>query len=222
MDTEWRVQRVVTSVEGDVGQAAIAWKCLGGGDGDAFASKLTQVYNVKFIPAPATSTKDAQYEYEGKLLRASILDRGDEIRNRVGILGGDGGATAATDGAGVMLSWDPQVSPNLLTYARNNGKNASPIELKVVQRKIEPPSELGFGSNELYRIQSSVMGGSTNNNVYRCARVKRRFRRGFDEATGKRIIDGIEIVTTYRVLDGVAGIEMPTSTCKSRIRMTQL
>ena len=39
--------------------------------------------------------------------------------------------------------------------------------------------------------------------------------------SGKRILDCIEIVTTHRVLDGVAQIELPTSTCKTRMRYTQ-
>ena len=32
IDTNWKVQRVVTSVEGDVGQATLAWELLGGYD----------------------------------------------------------------------------------------------------------------------------------------------------------------------------------------------
>ena len=86
--------------------------------------------------------------------------------------------------------------------------------LTVVQRSIEEPNDLGFGSNELIKIfsrETPPLG-----NILRAARVQRRFRRGFDQ-DGKRILEGIEIVKTYRVLDGIAGVEMPTSTVKSRL-----
>ena len=38
---------------------------------------------------------------------------------------------------------------------------------------------------------------------------------------GGRLVEGLEIVKTYRVLDGIAGIEFPTSTTKSTIRLTR-
>ena len=110
---------------------------------------------------------------------------------------------------------------NALAYKRNNN-NDEEVELVVVQRRIEPPSEAGFGSDELVRIKSSAGGAFKSLSVYRAARIRRRWRRGFDETTGKQIGDGLEIVTTYRVLDGVAGTEMPTSTTKSRIRMVEM
>mmetsp|Transcript_2993 Transcript_2993/g.8175 ORF Transcript_2993/g.8175 Transcript_2993/m.8175 type:complete len:224 (+) Transcript_2993:308-979(+) len=43
---------------------------------------------------------------------------------------------------------------------------------------------------------------------------------GYDDG-GNRIVEGLEIMKTYRVLDGVAGTEMPTSTTKSMIRLTR-
>ena len=36
-----------------------------------------------------------------------------------------------------------------------------------------------------------------------------------------QVVEGLEIVKTYRVLDGVAGIEFPTSTTKSTLRLTR-
>ena len=36
-----------------------------------------------------------------------------------------------------------------------------------------------------------------------------------------RVVEGLEIVTTYRVLDGIAGTEYPTSTTKATIRLTR-
>ena len=38
---------------------------------------------------------------------------------------------------------------------------------------------------------------------------------------GSRVIEGIELVKTYRVLDGVAGVEFPTSTTKSVLRLVR-
>jgi len=203
-DTKWRVQRVVTSVEGNLEQSALAWKLLGGSDEKAFTSKLTEVYEADFIAAPE-GMKDATYTFEGKTLQSAILDRSLELSSRIGI-----------DKGSIQLD----TLNNSFEYTRNN--NEGPVNLTVVSRKIEPPTESGFGSDEVYRILSSAGGIFAGTNVYRCARVRRRFRRGFDESTGKRILDGIEIVTTHRVMDGVAGIEMPTSTCKTRLRYTQL
>lgn len=203
-DTRWKVQRVVTSVEGNLEQSALAWKLLGGSDERTFTSKLTEVYEADFIAAPE-NMKDASYTFDGKKMQSAILDRLSELSSRVGIEQGL-----------IRLV----IQNNSIEYTRS--KNDGPINITVVSRKIEPPTESGFGSDEIYRIYSSAGGVFAGANVYRCARVRRRFRRGFDESTGKRILDGIEIVTTHRVLDGVAGMELPTSTCKSRLRYTQL
>ena len=204
-NTKWRVQRVVTSVEGNLEQSALAWKLLGGSsDERAFTSKLTEVYQADFIAAPE-SMKDATYTFEGKVMQSSILDRSLELSSRIGI-----------DKSSIQMD----TQSNSIEYTRNN--NEGPVNLTVVSRKIEPPTESGFGSDEIYRILSSAGGIFAGTNVYRCARVRRRFRRGFDESTGKRILDGIEIVTTHRVMDGVAGIDLPTSTCKTILRYTQL
>jgi len=149
------------------------------------------------------AAKDAYYEYDGKLLQAAILDRRCELSSRTGL-------------SKASLHWD--VKCNSLDYTRNNDA----VNLTVVRRKNEPPTDSGFGSDEVYRILSSaggVFGGAT---VYRAARVRRRYRRGYDEVTGKRTVDCIEIVTTHRVLDGIAGLEFPTSTYKTRMRYTQL
>ena len=202
-NTKWKVQRVVTSVEGDLGQAALSWQLLGGGSELAFTSKLTEVYDASFVAAPNTMD-DANYEYDGKMLHAAILDRRGELSSRTGI-------------ANDAIQWDAKGSS--ISYTRNNN---DAVSLTVVRRKIEPPSEEGFGSDEIYRIESSAGGIFSGTNLYRAARVRRRFRRGFDEGSGKRILDAIEVVTTHRVLDGIAGIELPTSTCKSRLRYTQL
>jgi hypothetical protein len=86
------------------------------------------------------------------------------------------------------------------------------INLLVVQRSVELPSDNGFGSNELISIQEGPFE--------RACRVKRRFRRAFD-ADGNRVVEGLEIMKTFRVLDHVAGTDLPTSTTKSQIRLTR-
>ena len=98
--------------------------------------------------------------------------------------------------------------------ARTPGKLASSTtSLAVVERSSEPPAAAGFGSsNELLRLTSGPF--------VRAARCQRRYRRAFAD-DGERVVDGIELVKTYRVLDGVAGVEFPTSTTKSILRFAR-
>jgi hypothetical protein len=171
----------------------------------AFTSRLTEVYHASFVTGP--NAIDAAYEFDGKMYRAAVLDRSSAIASRLGVNSDN-------------IQWNNDVPQQTVTYERNQSTQQDTVELTVVQRKIERPTEAGFGSDELIKIKSNTrLGGNV---IDRVSRVKTRYRRGFDETTGKRIMDGIEIVTTYRVLDGVAGVEMPTSTCKSRIRLTEL
>ena len=90
----------------------------------------------------------------------------------------------------------------------------------VVERSAELPSGRGWGGSELYSITTAAGGLFGDSKVQKAARVQRRYRRAFD-AQGNRIVEGIEICKTYRVLDGVAGVEMPTSTTKSMLRFTR-
>lgn len=200
----WRVSRIRTVTEGDLGMAGVAWRLMGGGNDITFALDQVESYDVRFVEAPENI--DAAYEFEGKTMSGAVLDRGYELSSRKG-------AKFASD-----VRWDAS-RPNVLRYVDGFGE---PVELVVVQRRVEPPSEIGFGSDELIRITASPGGllGSAAGPVVRAARVRRRYRRAFDEE-GKRVVEGLEIMTTYRVLDGVAGVEMPTSTTKSRIRMTR-
>lgn len=115
-----------------------------------------------------------------------VLDRGFDLQSRSG-------------NKNVRWSVD---DPNIVQSEKTN--------LRVVRRSVEPPSDDGFGSAELYSIQEGPFE--------RAALVKRRFRRAFD-ADGNRIVEGLEIIKTFRVLDGVAGTEFPTSTLKSQIRL---
>jgi len=139
------------------------------------------------------------YEYEGNLVQGVIEDRAFTMRSRLH----DGGA---------FVAWDKE-SPNTLTYENNKGV---PVSLNTVQQNVEFPGEKGFGFNALIRITTPA--GLVPGNITRAVRVQRRYRRGYDDA-GKRIVEGLELVKTYRVLDGVAGTEFPTSTTKSKITM---
>lgn len=117
-----------------------------------------------------------------------ILDRGYERTSR-----------SANDKSAL---WSPE-NPNKLKTDK--------VNIAVVQRKVESPTDEGFGFNELYSI--------TEGQIFeRAARVQRRYRRAYD-AAGNRMVEGLEIQKTYRVMDGVAGTEFPTSTTKSMIRM---
>jgi len=86
------------------------------------------------------------------------------------------------------------------------------VKLVVVKRSVEVPSDNGFGFDELLRVED----GTTT----RAVQVKRRYRRSFDDQ-GNRVVEGLEIMKTFRVLDGIAGIEFPTSTVKSQIRLVR-
>lgn len=218
IDTSWTVRRVVTSVEGDVAQAAIAWRLLGGPNERTFDAKIAEAYEANFISTPE-SMGDAYYYYhdaypDGKSSepsrhRAAILDRGRELSSRMGL----------TSDA---VKWD--VVGNSINYVRNEN-DGIPAYLDIVKRANEMPSDAGFGHDEVYRILSSAGGWGSifaNTSVYRAVRVRRRYRRGYDENSGRRILDCIEVVTTHRVLDGIAGMEYPTSTCKSRMKYTQV
>ena len=200
--SKWKVQRVLKSVEGDLGQAGLMWGLLGGPDERAFTSKQTEVYEVHFLKAPQ-GLEGSTYNYEGKELQSAILDRRSELASRLHISPDD---ITLTDGT-IQFSRPP---------------NNDQVSLTAVKRRSEPISEQGFGSDEIFRVSSSAGGIFGNASVYRAARVRRRFRRGFEESTGKRVLDGIEIVTTHRVLDGVAGMEMPTSSAKSILRFVQM
>lgn len=86
------------------------------------------------------------------------------------------------------------------------------VKLVVVKRSVEVPSDQGFGFDELLRVED----GTTT----RAVQVKRRYRRAYDDQ-GNRVVEGLEIMKTYRVLDGIAGTEFPTSTVKSQIRLVR-
>jgi hypothetical protein len=113
----------------------------------------------------------------------------------------DRGYELASRVAGGGVAWTVD-QPDQLTYGT--------IELKTLGRTVEVPNDQGFGCQEMIRIKDGPF--------VRAALVKRRFRRDFDDG-GNRIVEGLEIVKTFRVLDGIAGTEFPTSSTKSLLRM---
>jgi hypothetical protein len=115
----------------------------------------------------------------------------------------DRGFEIASRAKSSSVTWNEN-NPNELVYDK--------ARLTVVQRTVEVPSDKGFGFNELYRVEDGPFT--------RAVQVKRRYRRAFD-ANGDRIVEGLEIMKTFRVLDGVAGTEFPTSTTKSQIRLVR-
>ncbi|KAG7346836.1 hypothetical protein IV203_005905 [Nitzschia inconspicua] len=100
------------------------------------------------------------------------------------------------------IQWNV-ANPNVLIHNKTT--------LRVVKRSVEVPNEQGFGFDELIRVDEPL--------VTRAVQIKRRYRRAFDEK-GNRVVEGLEIMKTFRVLDGVAGTD-PTSTTKSTIRMVR-
>eukprot|EP00977_Amphora_coffeiformis_P012787 scaffold3234_cov166-Amphora_coffeaeformis.AAC.2 len=93
----------------------------------------------------------------------------------------------------------------------NHLQSSNKIQLDVYSRLVELPNDQGWGSQELFKI--------TDGPFLRAALVKRRFRRNFEG--DQRVVEGLEVVKTFRVLDGVAGTEYPTSTIRSQIRLTR-
>jgi len=199
----WECTHKVLSVDGDAGQAQGAWRLLGG-SGDI---RTPETYAVRFIDVRQLSVDESIVGLDGRRYYPVVLDRAYEMNSRA---------------RGASVAWDALV-PNTLGYERAAGGLGAAAELKVVQRSVELPTESnkGWGSNELLRITTtsgSLLGGF---NITYAARVQRRYRRGLDEATGEKIVEGLEIVKTYRVLDGVAGVEFPTSTTKSTVRLVR-
>uniref|UniRef100_A0A7S2V1V7 DUF6816 domain-containing protein n=1 Tax=Fibrocapsa japonica TaxID=94617 RepID=A0A7S2V1V7_9STRA len=122
----------------------------------------------------------------------AVLDREFELKQRLG------------DKKLEQVSWKAS-DPNILIYKTSN--NPSPIQIRVWTRSMEV-NEAGLGFLELYVISQGPFE--------RVARVQRKLRPTSDGG-----IDGIEVMKTYRLLDGVVG-DLPTSTTKSIIRFSPL
>ena len=131
------------------------------------------------------------------------FSKSEPLGNSLGVVNDRGFEMEARTKKKSTVSWDSS-HPDILEYDK--------YRIAVVLRSVEPPTDQGFGFNELYSIDDGM--------VSRAVQVKRRYRRAFDSA-GNRVVEGLEIMKTFRVLDGVAGTEMPTSTIKSQIRLTR-
>jgi hypothetical protein len=112
------------------------------------------------------------------------------------------------------FEFESRVAPNTATIIwdvrKPDGIEFGKLKLAVKNRSVELPSDKGFGYNELIRIQDGPFT--------RAVQIKRRYRRSFDDK-GNRLVEGLEIMKTFRVLDEVAGTELPTATVKSQIRL---
>lgn len=197
MEGDWQCERVVTSIEGDAGQAELAWRNLGGYGKTALNN--IETFNVNFF-VPNSDVKNEYLSVDKEIMKGVVSDEGVQMKSR--------------SHDTYTVYWDKD-TPDVLTY--DNG--SSQVEIRVVQRKIELPNEKGFGFDELYRVTSSAGGIFGENKLMRAIRVKRRYRRALD-SDGNREVEGLEIMKTYRVLDGIAG-ELPTSTTKSQLKLTR-
>ena len=181
----WKCNRVVVAIEGDAGQAELAWRNLGGINIDNKPVKgLMESYIQTFTIPPSNWNIKNEYMFEGETYKGAILDRGLDISSRRS-RGGD---------AAYNVSWD--IDTQTLKYENNNKSSlAQQVQISTLQRKVEYPSVNGFGFDELYKITSSAGGLflGDNNNIQRAVRVKRRYRRALDD-NGNRIVDGLEIM----------------------------
>lgn len=132
-------------------------------------------------------------QFQTRYIRSPLVDSTGVVADR--------GFEMISRTGGEDVQWEV-AEPNALTHDQTR--------LRVVKRAVEVPNDQGFGFDELIRVDESL--------ITRAVQVKRRYRRAFDE-DGSRVIEGLEIMKTFRVLDGVAGTELPTSTTKSTIRM---
>ena len=205
----WQCERTVASVEGDAAQAEGAWRLLGG----TGSFREPESFLLRYIAQPGASfgpdgkmIGDASLQSiqgtDGRKYFGVILDRAFEINSRV---------------HGATVTWDAR-TPNALSYARSSGGRGSAADLRVIRRTVELPSDKGWGLNELYRVTTSTDAFGGKFSIDYAVRIQRRFRRG-TLTSGERVVEGLEVMKTFRVLDGVAGVEMPTSTTKSTMRL---
>jgi hypothetical protein len=155
--------------------------------------------NLAKYPVETYSTRFLQSPIVSATPSFVVMDRGFELASRSR---GMPSSTSSSVNNGIV--WKVE-EPNQLSYDTGT-------RLDIVRRQVEIPTDEGFGFSELVRI--------TDGPFVRAAQVKRRYRRAFD-ADGNRVVQGLEIIKTYRVLDGVAGTDLPTATIKSTIVMTR-
>ena len=201
MAGRWVTTREVLKAEGDLTQAEVAWRSLGGA---GEFRKETEVFETRFIDPPAATKGKASYSVDGEPVVGVVQDRGAEMSSRLAGL------------AGSSVTFDAEKF-NHIAYTRNG--NSEPVEIDVIQRQVTLPNEQGWGYTELCRVteKTNILGASGK--LYRAFRIVRKYRRGYNE-NGERSVEGIESVKTYRVLDGVAGA-LPTSTTITRLQLSR-
>lgn len=178
------------------------WMCertVSNVEGDSFQANTVWKALGSKASLPASEsylTRFIPSPYEGTDVSGyTVLDRGYEYLSRSGLS---------------SVDWKVSEPSHLQTSTTTTTSITNPkIQLDVVWRIVEMPNDQGFGSQELIKI--------TDGPFLRAALVKRRFRRSFDAAQN-RVVEGLEVVKTFRVLDGVAGTELPTSTVRSQLR----
>mmetsp|Transcript_56482 Transcript_56482/g.137091 ORF Transcript_56482/g.137091 Transcript_56482/m.137091 type:complete len:355 (-) Transcript_56482:860-1924(-) len=199
MEGRWTCRRRIIKVDGDNFQASEAFRCLSGGSrsGGKLATEMTETFDAMFIKPP-TSVKKEFEQYV-------VSDRGFDMTSR---------SRKNEKDDNVPVEWSVD-DPNILKVGSGGGGGKSIIRIEVVDRSVEIPNDQGFGYDELLRIDDG-----TTLNIIRAVQIKRRFRRAYD-GDGNRVVEGLELVKTFRVLDGIAGTEFPTSTVKSQLTLTR-
>lgn len=187
----WQCERKVVSVDGNAAQAQWAWQALGGRD-KVLSTTTAENYLTRLVPSP----------YSNDLSGYTVVDRGYEY-------------TARSGQEFNRVTWQVDQPNSLQTNSYNSN-----LQLDVVWRLVEMPNDQGWGSQELCRIREG------NSPLLKAILIKRRFRRNYSYADTKnappqRVVEGLEVVQTFRVLDGVAGTESPTSSIKSVLRWTR-
>jgi hypothetical protein len=206
----WSCIRTCLSVDGDAYQAQSAWRAMVGGRNNNVQFGPTAVpeqYDIQFIPSPFQPEK------------YTVWDRYYELRSRSSS-GNGSGMIIDPKSTPVPVQWNAQ-EPNIVRVGNT--------EVAVIQRSVIVPNlEQGVvaGGQELLRISSS------GDPIVRAVVVKQRFRPAVADAAAATqvglpngdisVVEGLELVQTFRVLDGVAGTEFPTSTTKYLLELVKL
>ena len=189
-------ERTLLSVEGDAYQAQNAWRGLGGDPGRALfaVGKAPEVYETQLIPLQ----EDGGSNY-------AVVDRSFEWASRSSTTT----SSSSSSGGATSVQWNSQ-TPNTGTIGTTS--------LAVIQRSVILPNlDQGIvaGGQELVRLRDGTGPLATT----RAVQVKTRFR---PAASPPYDLEGLELVKTYRVLDGIAGTEFPTSTTKSILKLKRV
>lgn len=194
-------QRTIMSIEGDVYQAQSAWRGLGANPGHAvFAvGQAPEVYETQLIPI-----HDGTSNY-------AVVDRQFEWTSR-STSSSSSSAAASPTLSSSSVQWNPQTP--------NTAQIGSTISWAIIQRSVILPNlDQGMvaGGQELVRIRD---GTGPLVATTRAVQIKTRVRPAPPGAPHD--LEGLELVKTYRVLDGIAGTEFPTSTTKSLLKWKRL